>query len=451
MPEAASGALVSKPRRVRIGPAERMRRASRISTTFGRVYLGLRTQRWIERRLAPSDMDARWRRFHRESARQVYDVAIDLHGLILKACQLIGTRADVMPREWVEQLSLLQDRVPAHPWPIVRETVEGELGADIEEVFECFSQEPVASASLAQVHEARLHGGERVAVKVQYPEIEALIRGDLMNLRALFRAVDVLESDFDLMPLIDELGTYIPRELNFVNEGRNAETIARFFKDRPEIAVPRVHWELTTRRVLVSEFIDGVKPTDAKGLRSLGLDGQEVARILMEAYCEQILVHGFFHADPHPGNLLVQRSGDGSPRLVFLDFGLAKELPAHFRTSALSFATALLGGDLQRMTEALLELGFETRDGRPESLQDIAAFLLDIAQRYRHGVNIDPEFTDRFAREVPERIRRNPIVRIPTHLVLLGRVVALLSGVNKSLGSNLDLAKTLLPYAARKP
>jgi predicted unusual protein kinase regulating ubiquinone biosynthesis (AarF/ABC1/UbiB family) len=103
------------------------------------------------------------------------------------------------------------------------------------------------------------------------------------------------------------------------------------------------------------------------------------------------------------------------------------------------------------MTEALLELGFETRDGRPESLEDIAAFLLDLAQRYRHGVSIDPEFTDRFAREVPDRIRRNPIVRIPTHLVLLGRVVALLSGVNKSLGSNLDLAKTLLPYAARKP
>jgi predicted unusual protein kinase regulating ubiquinone biosynthesis (AarF/ABC1/UbiB family) len=136
---------------------------------------------------------------------------------------------------------------------------------------------------------------------------------------------------------------------------------------------------------------------------------------------------------------------------VLLDFGLAKELPPDFRNNAVAFATALLGGDLRTMTEALLDLGFETRDGRPESLEDIAAFVLDIAQRHRHGVRIDPEFTDRFAREVPDRIRRNPIVRVPTHLVLLGRVVALLSGVNRSLGSELDLARALLPYAGGKP
>jgi len=437
---------VSRPRK-RIGAGERMRRARRLSTTIGRVYLGLRTHRWIERRLAPADMEERWRSYHRDSARLVYDAAVDLRGLILKACQLIGTRADVMPREWVDQLSLLQDRVPAHPFPVVRETVEAELGVPLEEVFARFSKEPVASASLAQVHEARLLSGERVAVKVQYPEIEALIRGDLKNLRALFRAIDVLESDFDVMPFVDELGTTVPRELNFVNEGRNAEAIGRFFKDRSDIAVPRVHWEFTTRRVLVSEFIAGVKPTDAAGLRALELEGQDVARILLEAYCEQVLVHGFFHADPHPGNLIVQRADDGSPRLVFIDFGLAKELPPSFRTNAVSFATALLGGDVQRMSEALLEVGFETRDGRPEALTEIAAFVLEIAQRHRHGVSVDPAFADRFAREVPERIRRNPIVRVPTHLVLLGRVVALLSGVNKSLGSRLDLARALLPYA----
>ena len=288
-------------------------------------------------------------------------------------------------------------------------------------------------------------------MKVQYPEIEGLIKGDLRNLRALFRAVDVLESDFDVMPLIDELGTYVPRELNFVSEGRNAEAIGRFFKDRPDIAVPRVHWELTTRRVLVSEFVEGVKPTDAEGLETLGLDGQAVAGILMDAYCEQVLVHGFFHADPHPGNLIVQRAEDGSPRVVFIDFGLAKELPPHFRSNAVAFATAMLGGDVGRMAEALLDLGFETRDGRPEALEDIAAYVLDIARRHRRGVKIDPHFTDRFAREVPEQIRRNPIVRVPTHLVLLGRVVALLSGVNRSLGSDLDLARVLLPYAAKQP
>jgi predicted unusual protein kinase regulating ubiquinone biosynthesis (AarF/ABC1/UbiB family) len=431
-----------------LSPRERLYRVRRISTIFGRIYLGLRAHRFIDRRLRPRDMDQRWRRFHAASAQSVYEAAVELQGLILKGCQFLGTRADVLPREWVETLSRLQDRVPPRRYPVVKESVERELGAPLDQIFSAFSPDPIASASLAQVHEARLHDGQRVAVKVQYPEIERVIRGDLRNLRALFRAVDVLESDFDVMPLIEELGTYVPRELNFVNEGRNAETVGRFFKGREDVAVPRVHWELTTRRVLVTDFVDAIKITDVEGLRAAGLDTERVARILVEAYCEQVLVHGFFHADPHPGNLLVQRTARGEPRLVFVDFGLSKELPAHFREHALAFAGALLTGDVDEMAEAMLELGFETRDGRPDSLRGVAELLLDLAREFRHGVRLDAEFTDRFRSLVPERIRRNPIVRVPTHLVLLGRVVALLSGVNRSLDSRLDVARTILPYAA---
>jgi predicted unusual protein kinase regulating ubiquinone biosynthesis (AarF/ABC1/UbiB family) len=434
--------------RGRIGAGQRLQRARRIGTTFGRIYLGLRAHRFIARRLSPPDMDQRWRRFHRASAQSVYEAAVELQGLVLKGCQFLGTRADVLPREYVETLSKLQDRVPARPFPVVKECVERELEAPLHAHFCEFSARPIASASLAQVHEARLHDGSRVAVKVQYPDIEALVRGDLRNLRTLFRAVDFLERDFDVMPLVEELGTYVPRELNFVNEGHNAETVARFFKERADVAVPRIHWELTTRRVLVMDFVDGVKITDLPGLRALGLEPEAVARILVEAYCEQVLVHGFFHADPHPGNLLVQRTPEGAPRLVFVDFGLAKELPPHFREHALGFAGALLAGDPERMARALVDLGFETRDGRPESLRDIAGFVLELAKHFRRGVRLDAEFTDRFGREIPERIRANPVVRVPTHLVLLGRVLGLLSGVNRSLESELDLARTILPYAA---
>jgi predicted unusual protein kinase regulating ubiquinone biosynthesis (AarF/ABC1/UbiB family) len=432
--------------RTSVSPAERLRRARRIGTTFGRVYLGLRAHRLIARYLRPADMPQRWHRFNRTSARAIYDAAVELQGLILKGCQFLGTRADVLPREYVEILSRLQDRVPPHSFEVVRKSVESELGGPIDEVFEWFSPAPIAAASLAQVHEACLRNGERVAVKVQYPEIEKLVRGDLRNLRALFRAVDFLERDFDVMPLIEELGTYVPRELNFVNEGRNAETIGRFFKDRDDVAVPRIHWELTTRRVLVMDFVDGIKITDVAGLREAGLDAEQVARILAEAYCEQVLVHGFFHADPHPGNLLVQRTPAHTPRLVFVDFGLAKDLPPHFRQTAIAFTGALLAADADRMAEALVELGFETRDGRLESLRDIADLILDLARRFRHGVRLEPDFTERFRLEVPDRIRANPIVRIPTHLVLLGRVLGLLSGVNRSLDSRLDLARTILPY-----
>ncbi len=433
---------------LRVGAGERFYRARRISSTFGRIYLGLRAHRFIARRMAPGDMEERWRRFHRTSAESVYRTAIELQGLILKGCQFLGTRADVMPAQWVEVLSKLQDRVPPRPFPVVRESVEAELGGRLDEIFHSFSERPIASASLAQVHEAFLRNGERVAVKVQYPEIEGLVRGDLKNLRALFRAVEVLEGDFDMMPLIDELGTYVPRELNFVKEAHNLETIGRFFKNRDDVSVPRVHWELTSRRVLVMDFVEGIKVTDVEGLRGAGLDPQEVARLLVEAYCEQVFVQGFFHADPHPGNLLVQRSEAGGARLVFVDFGLAKELPPRFRKDVLRFAGALLTGKADEMAEALLDLGFETRDGRPESLHDIAAFILELAKRFRHGVRLDQELTQRFAREVPERIRANPVVRVPTHLVLLGRVLGLLSGVNRSLDSRLDLARALLPYVA---
>ena len=173
--------------------AERVYRARRVGLTFGRVYLGIKGQQFIARRLAPSDMADRWSRFHRESAASIYDAAIELRGLILKGCQFIGSRADVLPPEYVEHLSKLQDRVPAKAFPVVRGIVEHELGCKLDELFASFSERPIASASLAQVHQAKLRTGERVAVKVQYPEIGVLVRSDLSNLRVLFRAVGVIE------------------------------------------------------------------------------------------------------------------------------------------------------------------------------------------------------------------------------------------------------------------
>jgi predicted unusual protein kinase regulating ubiquinone biosynthesis (AarF/ABC1/UbiB family) len=427
---------------------QRAYRARRIGLTFGRVYLGIRANRFLARRVRPPDMPERWRRFHRRSARTIYDAAIELQGLILKGCQFLGSRADVLPREYVDVLSKLQDRVPPRPFAVVKEAVERELGAELAQVFRSFESIPVASASLAQVHAAELQSGERVAVKVQYPEIERLVKSDLANVRTLFRAVGLFEGDLDLMPLVDELAEHVPRELNFVNEGHNAEAIGRHFKGREDVGVPRIHWAFTTRRVLVMEYVDGIKITDLEGLREAGLDRARISQLLVEAYCEQILNQGFFHADPHPGNLLVQRLASGQPRLVFLDFGLAKELPPRFRQGAMDFAAALLRGEPEAMAEALLALGFETRDGRPEGLLEIARFVLEVGQRFRHGVRLEGEIGERFGREIPDRIRENPIVRIPTHLVLLGRVIGLLSGVNRSLDARIDLARTIFPYVA---
>jgi predicted unusual protein kinase regulating ubiquinone biosynthesis (AarF/ABC1/UbiB family) len=431
----------------RVSARERVARARRIGTTFGRVYLGIRAQRFVARRLRPRDMDERWRRLHRSSADAIYEAAVELRGLILKGCQFLGSRADVLPREYVEVLSKLQDRVPPRETAVMRRCVERELGRPLDVLFAWFSPQPIAAASLAQVHEARLHDGRRVAVKIQYPEIAALVRSDLSNLRFLFRAIGIVERDVELMPLIDELATYVPRELNFVNEGRNAETVGRFFAGRDDLAVPRIHWELTTRRVLVMDFVEGIRISEREALCAAGFDPERVAQLLVEAYCEQLLRHGFFHADPHPGNLLVQRSASGGPRLVFLDFGLAKDLPPGFRRGVVAFAAALLRGDAEQMGHALVDLGFETRTGDPEALVGITREILAIAIRFQQRSYLDRELLDAAGRDLAERIRTDPVVRIPGHVVLIARVLGLLSGVSHSLGSRVDLLRTLLPYA----
>jgi predicted unusual protein kinase regulating ubiquinone biosynthesis (AarF/ABC1/UbiB family) len=426
-----------------LGPAERLYRARRIGTTFGRIYLGIKGHQFIARRLRPPDMPQRWSDFNRRSAESIYDAAVELRGMILKGCQFLGARADVLPPEYVQVLARLQDRVPPKPFQIVRRSVEQEYGRPLEDVFAEFSTRPLASASLAQVHEARLKNGRRVAVKVQYPEIESLMRSDLSNLRALFRAVGWLERELDLMPLIDELATHVPKELDFQNEARNAERMADMLSRRDDVVVPEIVWEHTTRRVLCMEFLEGIKITDVDALRAAGVDPDQVVRILVETWCEQILVHGLFHADPHPGNLLVQPSG---PRLCLLDWGLSKELPPNFRLGILAFSAALIRGDTEAMVEALLDLGFETRDGSSKGLVAVSRFALDFAQRVRERSWAESRAFSRWNDELGAEIRRNPIVVIPSHVVLLGRVLGLLSGVSRSLGSKVDLLPVVLPY-----
>ena len=423
----------------------RARRARRITATVGRAWLGLRTQRWIERNLAPPDMAARWRAQHRQNAEHLYTAAVELQGLILKSAQWLGSRPDLLPPPSIEVLARLQDRVPARPYAVIRRAVERELGRPLGAVFASFAKAPVASASLAQVHEASLLDGRRVAVKVQYPEIATLVRADLGSLRFVLRALARVERDFDWEPLLEEITGAVPRELDFEQEGRAAERIARDLAARTDVRIPGVVWEWTTRRVLVMEYIEGIRIGDVPALRAAGIDPRRVARSLIEVFAEQMLVHGFFHADPHPGNLQVEPGG----RLVLLDFGLTKELPQDFRAAVFELASALLLGQPARLGAALVRLGFRTRAGREESLQAIAELLQDVALELREKGRLTPATLAALREELPERIRRDPIVRIPQHLVLVGRALGLLSGQLTNLGADVDLMQVFAPLAAQ--
>lgn len=439
-------------RQRRVTAGERLYRARRIGLTFGRIYLGIKANQFIARQLGPRDMKQRWSRFHRQSAEAIYEAAVELGGMILKGCQFIGSRADVMPPEYVEILARLQDEVPARPFVEVRMRVERELGAPLESLFSRFDPEPIAAASLAQVHRARLRDGREVAVKVQYPGIDVLVRSDLKNLGALFRAVGFVERDFDVMPLLDELALHVPLELDFVNEGRNAEAIGKFFENRADLRIPAIVWEHTTSRVLVSEFIDGIKINDLAALESHGIPRDQVMRTLIDAYCVQILRHGFFHADPHPGNLMVLPPEDGeSPVVVFVDFGLAKRLPPAFRQGALHFVGSLVQGESGAMARALVELGFETREDPEAALEEICRVLLDVAKQLRTRAYVDPAVVREAGEDLPRLIRENPIVQIPSHIVFVGRVFALISGLGSTLQVRVDMVKAVLPYLVDLP
>jgi ubiquinone biosynthesis protein len=421
---------------------QRIERARRVGVTVGRVYLGLKTNQVLARGLPRSSMKRLWSRFHRDSAETVYDAAIDLQGLILKSCQYIGARADLMPREWTEVLGRLQDRVPPRDMRTVRRVVESELERSLEGVFRRFDPRPIASASLAQVHEAVLRDGRRVAVKVQYPDIADLVHRDLANLRALFRAIDWLEGDFDLTALVDEMSHTVPRELDFVSEADHAERAAAIFAGRDDIHVPAIDRKLSTRRVLVMEFIDGIKITDRAALEAAGVDVADVMRRVIEAWCEQVLVHGFFQADPHPGNLLVEPNG----RLVLLDFGLAKELPPAFREKALALVLAVLQRDADAMAAVLEDLGFAARDGSRDALVALAKIGLAIAAELATTGSIGPDRLEAIGEELLAEARANPLIRIPSHLVLLGRALGLLSGLARSLDAGVDPLRVILPY-----
>ncbi|RMD84943.1 MAG: AarF/ABC1/UbiB kinase family protein [Candidatus Dadabacteria bacterium] len=378
---------------------------------------------------------------HRRSALRIRATAVRLEGLLIKACQFAGSRADILPPAYVEILSELQDRVPPRPFDQIRPWIESQLGRSVEECFAYVCPKPIASASLAQVHRGRLHDGTEVAIKVQYPNIDRIIATDLANFSFFINLLARIERRFDLRILLDEVRALIPLELDFVNEARNARRFAENFRDDPSVMFPTPFEELTCRTVLTMTYVEAIKISDVAGLEKAGIDKHEVADLLLRTYLKQILEHGFFHGDPHPGNLLV-RPG---PVLVIVDLGLAKEFTPEMRRGVIELAAAVLARDRDRIGRAFRALGFETRSGADDTFHTIAELLLGQAFEARQAY-ADMRMIERIGSELFEALRANPLVRAPSDLLLVLRVMGLLSGIGKLLDSKVDPTAAVLPF-----
>lgn len=384
-------------------------------------------------------------RHHLWSAERYYNVAISRQGLLIKLGQIIGSRPDLIPDEYIAILSRLQDAVPPRRFPVIQRRIERALERPMAHVFADFDETPIASASLAQVHKARLRDGRTVAVKVQYPGIQEIVENDLHNVRLLLRVLAQFERNLDFTPIIEELSANVPLELDFINEGHNAEIIAGNFKDRADVIVPQIYWEYTTRRVLVMKFMEGVKITDIAGLERIGVDKQAVSQLVTDAYCEQLFLHGMFHADPHPGNLLVQRGPDGAPVLVMLDFGLCRKYDDAFRLNYARMTNAMLRGDIPAMIDAFKRMGVTVKNpDDPSTYIELGRSFMESA---RPGTAYaDPELVAEVNDRMAKVVRANPVVGIPRELLLIMRTTGLLSGLAKHHDSRVDVINTLLPY-----
>ncbi|MCH8064978.1 MAG: AarF/ABC1/UbiB kinase family protein [Chloroflexi bacterium] len=417
---------------------QRAHRSLSLGWLAASIFAGYRWHGWRTRRLPPDETQRRLSALHRRNAERIYDTAARLKGLLIKVGQLVGARADIFPDEYIEVLSRLHDTLPPRPYAVIRHVIESELGASIDDIFAELNQTAIAAASLAQVHRGRLHDGRDVAVKVQYPEIEAIVRVDLQNMRLLARVAGRLLRDFDFTSIVDELSENAPLELDFIHEGHNAETSAENFAGQEDIIIPRIYWEHTTRRVLVMEFVDGIKITDVAALKAAEIDINAVVHLVTESYLRQIFAHGFFHADPHPGNLFVQPG----PKLVIVDYGLAKQLQPGFLQGFIRLMTALIAADQSGLAQAFRDLGFHTRhedDAVFEALGESMITRLSRSAEFNQNRQLLFEFQERMMRI----FRENPVVRIPGEFLYIGRVLGLLSGLGAQLGAEIDLMEVL--------
>ncbi|PIA47954.1 hypothetical protein AQUCO_01400508v1 [Aquilegia coerulea] len=407
----------------------------------------------------------------KELAKWLKESILRLGPTFIKIGQQFSTRVDILAQEYVDQLSELQDQVPPFPSETAVSIVEEELGAPVNDIFERFDKEPIAAASLGQVHRARLKGQE-VVVKVQRPGLKDLFDIDLKNLRVLAEYLQKVDpksdgAKRDWVAIYDECANVLYQEIDYTQEAANAEKFASNFKDMDYVKVPTIVWEYTTPQVLTMEYVPGIKINRIKALDQLGVDRQRLGRYAVESYLEQILSHGFFHADPHPGNIAVDDFNGG--RLIFYDFGMMGSISPNIREGLLETFYGVYEKDPDKVLQSMIQMGVLVPTGDMTAVRRTAQFFLNsfeerlAAQRKeREMANKDLGFKKPLSKEEKMAkkkqrlaaigedllsIAANQPFRFPATFTFVVRAFSVLDGIGKGLDPRFDITEIAKPYA----
>jgi ubiquinone biosynthesis protein len=388
----------------------------------------------------------------RRNSQRVYRTILRLQGLFIKVGQLLSIMANFLPPDFRAELEGLQDSVPPRPYAEIAVRLQGELG-DAMSAFAELDPEPIASASLGQVHLAQLTGGQRVCVKVQHRDIDRIVRLDLRTIRRIMGIVQWFVPVQGLDAYYHQIKELLTQELDFELEADNIERIAKNFTQDPRVVFPTPMRELSSKRVLTISFVEGVKVSDVAALRSLGVDKKDVAKRLVQLYCQMIFVDGLYHADPHPGNVLVQKDG----AIVLLDFGAVAQLSPQMREGIPEFLEGVLRRDTDRLVRSMRKMGFISRTTDEGVSERIIEYF---HRRFQEEVKLD-SFNLKDIRVDPQRgleglldLRKMNIglreisgaFHVPKDWVLLERTILLLYGCCSLLDPELNPIAIIQPY-----
>lgn len=367
----------------------------------------------------------------------------ELGPVFIKLGQMLSTRSDLLPPEYIAELAKLQDGAPPLASDIVRALVTQELGKAPEELFKTFDDAPLASASIGQAHEATLHDGTAVVIKVRRPGVVAQVNEDLeilQNLATRATRTWAGAAAYNLAGITADFAETLRAELDYLQEGRNAERFARNFASEPDIHIPAIFWQTTTSRVLTIERIRGIKVDQLQALKAAGIDRHELADRAARAAAKMVFVDGFFHADPHPGNLFVEPSGS----IGLIDFGMVGEVSKQLREQLGRLLLAFTANDPGRITSALLALSTHTGTADRSGLRaDTAQFMRLYQGKSLGQIDIAPLVTSMLT------ILRTHHLQLPRELALLVKMLLMMEGLGARLDPDFSLGEVLKPYAKR--